>query len=75
MDPQRRVERTEQRGALRRAIGRPPERDPTVVELYHLEGVTLAQIGEVLGVTELRVSQLHTKAVVTLRAELAVAPG
>lgn len=74
VDPQRRVEHTEQRAALRRAISRLPERDRTVVVLYYLEGMTLTQIGEVIGVTESRVSQLHTKAVLALRAKLAVVP-
>lgn len=72
VDPQGRVEHREQRAALTRAIRRLPDRDRTVVVLYYLEGMTLSQIGEVLGVTESRVSQLHTKAVLALRAKLAV---
>lgn len=55
---------------LRQAIGRLGEREQTVLGLYYFEGMTLAQVGEVLGVTESRVCQIHTKAVLTLRAKL-----
>jgi len=46
-----------------------------VIALYYYEGLTLKEIGEVLGVTESRVSQLHTKAVLRLRARLHSAQG
>lgn len=72
VDPHGRVERVEQRAALREAIGRLDERDRAVIVLYYLEGMTLAQIGEILSVTESRVSQLHTRAVLALRAKLTV---
>ena len=49
------------------AIARLPEREKLVVALYYYENLTLREIGEVLGVTESRVSQLHTKAVLRLR--------
>jgi len=52
------------------AIDRLPEREKTVIALYYYEGLTLKEIGQVLGVTESRVSQLHTKAVLRLRARL-----
>ena len=45
-----------------------PEREKLVVALYYYENLTLREIGEVLGVTESRVSQLHTKAVLRLRS-------
>jgi len=48
-------------------IGRLPERERLVVTLYYYEGLTLAEIGQVLGVTESRVCQIHTKAVMSLR--------
>ena len=48
-------------------INRLPEREKTVLVLYYFEGMTLNQIGQVLGVTESRVSQMHTKAVLGLR--------
>ena len=52
------------------AIGQLSERDRTVVTLYYFENLTLAEIGRVLGVTESRVCQLHTRAVLRLRAKL-----
>jgi RNA polymerase sigma factor FliA len=50
-----------------------PERERTVVGLYYYEGLTLADIGGILGVTESRVCQIHTKAVLSLRARMAAA--
>ena len=50
------------------AISRLPEREKLVIALYYYENLTLREIGEVLGVTESRVSQLHTKAVLRLRS-------
>ena len=47
-----------------------PEREKTVITLYYYEELTLREIGEVLGVTESRVSQLHTKAILRLKAKL-----
>ncbi|MDQ0789492.1 RNA polymerase sigma factor for flagellar operon FliA [Streptomyces sp. B3I7] len=65
------VEDRELRRFLARAINALPEREKTVVTLYYFEGLTLAEIGNVLGVTESRVSQIHTKSVLQLRAKLA----
>ena len=56
------------------AISRLPEREKLVVTLYYYEELTLREIGEVLGVTESRVSQLHTKAILRLKARLAGSP-
>jgi RNA polymerase sigma factor for flagellar operon FliA len=70
-DPEARYQDIEMRDLLAQAINRMSEREKTVVVLYYFEGLTLAQIGEVLGVTESRVCQLHTKAVLGLRAKLA----
>ncbi len=47
-----------------------PERERLIITLYYYEGLTLKEIGQVLGVTESRVSQLHTRAIVRLRARL-----
>lgn len=47
------------------------EREKIVVALYYYEGFTLAEIGQVLGVSESRVSQLHTKAMLQLRSRMA----
>ena len=54
------------------AIARLPEREKLVVALYYYENLTLREIGEVLGVTESRISQLHTKAVLRLKSRLPV---
>ena len=47
-----------------------PEREKLVIALYYYENLTLREIGEVLSVTESRVSQLHTKAILRLKARL-----
>ena len=47
------------------------ERDQVIIALYYFEGLTLAEIGQVLGVTESRSCQMHTKAVLQLRGKLA----
>ena len=52
------------------AVRELPERDQIVVALYYWERLTLAEIGQVLGVTESRVSQLHSRATLTLRRKL-----
>jgi RNA polymerase sigma factor for flagellar operon FliA len=69
-DPQGSLSQTELREAIADAIARLPEREKLVVALYYYENLTLREIGEVLGVTESRVSQLHTKAVLRLKAAL-----
>jgi RNA polymerase sigma factor for flagellar operon FliA len=69
-DPEFSLEQTELKEALGEAIARLPEREKLVVTLYYYEELTLREIGEVLGVTESRVSQLHTKAVLRLKARL-----
>ncbi|GAA0518905.1 RNA polymerase sigma factor [Saccharopolyspora subtropica] len=58
------------RRQLAEAVERLSERDRVVVTLYYFENLTLAEIGKVLGVTESRVCQLHTRAVLRLRAKL-----
>jgi RNA polymerase sigma factor FliA len=69
-NPEVSLEQTELKEALGEAISRLPEREKLVVTLYYYEELTLREIGEVLGVTESRVSQLHTKAVLRLKARL-----
>lgn len=69
-DPVAVFESAEIKEILASAIERLPEREKTVIALYYYEGLTLKEIGQVLGVTESRVSQLHTKAVLRLRARL-----
>ena len=69
-EPQSALAETEMKEAIAEAIARLPEREKLVVTLYYYEELTLREIGEVLGVTESRVSQLHTKAVLRLKARL-----
>src|SRR4051812_33533120 len=71
LDPQAMAEHSEARQLLARAVEQLPEREKVVVSLYYFEGLTLADIGRVLGVTESRICQLHTKAVLHLRTKLA----
>ncbi len=63
-------ERVEMRQMLAEAINRMGEREKIVLTLYYYENLTLAEIGTVLGVTESRVCQIHTKAVLHLRSRL-----
>src|SRR5437868_4475700 len=70
-DPVEVFETEETKYLLSRAINTLPEREKIVVTLYYYEGLTLAEIGQVLGVTESRICQMHTKAVLQLRGKLA----
>ena len=69
-DPARILDSSETYEALSESIARLPEREKIVVALYYYDGLTLREIGDVLGVTESRVSQLHTKAVLRLRGSV-----
>ncbi len=69
-DPQESLTSTEVKDRLTEAVASLPEREQLVVALYYYENLTLREIGEVLGVTESRVSQLHTKAVMRLKSAL-----
>jgi RNA polymerase sigma factor FliA len=69
-DPAQVMDSTDMKDRVADAIARLPEREKLVVALYYYENLTLREIGEVLGVTESRVSQLHTKAVLRLRGRL-----
>lgn len=70
VQPEESLDEQELRRLLRHSIGRLSDREQTVLALYYFEGMTLAQVGEVLGVTESRICQIHTKAVMTLRVKL-----
>lgn len=69
-DPVSAFESVETKGILMEAINKLPEREKIVVTLYYYEGLTLAEIGQVLGVTESRICQMHTKAVLQLRSRM-----
>jgi RNA polymerase sigma factor for flagellar operon FliA len=64
------VEEGDISASLIRVIEELPERDQVVIALYYFEGLTLAEIGQVLGVTESRVSQLHSRLTRSLRSRL-----
>jgi RNA polymerase sigma factor FliA len=68
--PEESYDDIETKQLLRQAMTRLTEREQTVLGLYYFEGMTLAQVGDVLGVTESRICQIHTKAVLSLRAKL-----
>lgn len=68
VDPESEAQASELKDRVADAIEGLPERERLVIALYYYENLTLREIGEVLGVTESRVSQLHTKAVLGLRS-------
>jgi RNA polymerase sigma factor for flagellar operon FliA len=70
VDPQEEIDAVELKDRLADAIESLPDRERLVIALYYYENLTLREIGEVLGVTESRVSQLHTKAVLRLRGRM-----
>ncbi|MEN6460476.1 MAG: FliA/WhiG family RNA polymerase sigma factor [Syntrophomonas sp.] len=64
------AEFSEVKELLARSISRLPEKEKTVVYLYYYEGLNLKEIGAVLSLSESRISQLHTKAILRLRGSL-----
>jgi RNA polymerase sigma factor for flagellar operon FliA len=70
MSPEMAFQAEETRRGLVDAINRLPNRERLVVTLYYYEGMTLAEIGDVLGVTESRVCQIHAKTMMSLRNRL-----
>ncbi len=69
-DPAAALESQEVYEAIGRAIERLPEKEKTVISLYYYDELTMKEIGRVLNLTESRVSQIHTKAILRLRAKL-----
>ncbi|MFZ5987413.1 MAG: FliA/WhiG family RNA polymerase sigma factor [Bacillota bacterium] len=69
--PEGYMEITELREILVDAIGKLPEKEKTVVSLYYFEDLTLKEISAIMKVSESRISQLHTKAILRLRGKLA----
>jgi len=70
LNPLKEMGTDEVKGILKDAIVGLPESERVVVALYHYEELTLKEIGVVLNLTESRVSQIHTKAMMKLRARL-----
>ncbi|MGH2704068.1 MAG: RNA polymerase sigma factor WhiG [Actinomycetota bacterium] len=70
-DPLATLESEETKRLLANAINKLPDREKIVITLYYYEGLTLNEIGQVLGVTESRICQMHTKAVLQLRTRMA----
>jgi RNA polymerase sigma factor for flagellar operon FliA len=70
MNPEAIVEKEEIKQVIIRTIDELPEKEKKVLVLYYYEDLTLKEIGKVLEVTESRVSQLHTKAIIRLRSKL-----
>jgi RNA polymerase sigma factor for flagellar operon FliA len=69
-DPYHQTLRSEITTLLGRAVGELPEREREVLALYHYEELTMKEVGAVLGIGESRVSQIHTTALLRLRARL-----
>lgn len=70
LNPDSSIEREEIKRVIKRAIDELPEKEKKVLVLYYYENLTLREIGQILEVTESRISQLHTKAIIRLRAKL-----
>lgn len=70
-DPLSHVEFEDRRRIMAEAIGKLPEKERTVVSLYYYEGLTSKEISQVLGVSQSRISQLHSKAIIRLKGRLA----
>jgi len=69
-DPLHHVEIEDIKTTLADAIDHLPERERMVIALYYYEGLTLKEIGEIMEISESRVSQIHTKAIVRLQGRL-----
>jgi RNA polymerase sigma factor for flagellar operon FliA len=72
VSPSANIEREQMRDIIADAIMNMPDKERTVVALYYYEDMTLKEIGRTLGVSESRVSQIHTKAMLRLRGRLRV---
>lgn len=70
ISPAQYIEDEDQRRVLAEAIMGLPKNEQLVISLYYTDGLTLKEIGSVLGVTESRVCQLHSKAILRLRSTL-----
>lgn len=71
--PETALEAAESKGQVAQAIDSLPQKERLVLSLYYYEELTMREVGEVLGVTESRVSQLHSKALDRLKLRLGAA--
>jgi len=69
-DPQTQLRLKELKTIIATAIDSLPEKERLMISLYYYEELTMKEIGEVLSITESRVSQIHSKAVFRLRTKL-----
>ncbi|RLE08546.1 hypothetical protein DRZ78_00905 [Candidatus Aerophobetes bacterium] len=69
-DPLRVIEEQEKRNILKETISELSEQERMVIILYYYEELTLKEIGKILGVSESRISQIHSKAILHLRSRL-----
>jgi RNA polymerase sigma factor for flagellar operon FliA len=69
-DPLSTLVNERERASLAGAIQSLPEKERLVLTLYYYEELTMKEIGELLKVTESRVCQIHTKAIIRLKAHL-----
>lgn len=70
-EPDRETEESDFQQAMARAIDTLPERERLMMSLYYNEELNLKEIGQVLNVSESRVSQIHSQTIIRLRAKLA----
>ncbi|MCX7695815.1 MAG: FliA/WhiG family RNA polymerase sigma factor [Caloramator sp.] len=68
--PDKIFEEEEMLSALKKALDMLPEKDKLVLQLYYYEKLTLKEIGKILEITESRVSQLHSRAIIRLRENM-----
>jgi RNA polymerase sigma factor for flagellar operon FliA len=64
------VQKNEMRKILSDIIRQLPQREQLILSLYYYEELTMKEIGQILGVNESRVSQLHTRTMLRMRAKL-----
>ncbi|NOZ24756.1 MAG: sigma-70 family RNA polymerase sigma factor, partial [Nitrospirae bacterium] len=67
-DPLTLIEKADIKHQLEKAMDRLPEREKLILSLYYWEEITFKEIGKVLGISESRVSQLHSQAIIRMRA-------
>jgi RNA polymerase sigma factor for flagellar operon FliA len=70
LDPEHAAQTVDAKDRFREAFARLPRREREIAVLLYVKGMTLAEIGEIMGVSESRVCQIHTQMKKTLRAEL-----